>query len=602
VNGYTSRAAPRRNVNLKLPKLDIRAADYLRSRGIVDDVIKRNRIGGERRFFHKLNRQEDAVAFPYFVDGQHENTKYRAIAEKDFIQEVGAVPVLYGLDNLKGQTEGIIVEGEIDCLSVETAGYPNVVSVPNGAQGNAKDEQRDDDRTFAFLRTPHISHVQRWIIAVDKDEKGQALERALALRLGLDRCRRVTWPEGSKDANEVLVNHGEEFIQECIADAKPFAPKETHPDGGAGGQASGNELADILRYVRVTDITKLQKTNDIVKGLLTEGSMSVIYGPSNSGKSFFALNLTLAVARGTPVYGRRTKQGGAIYVAAEAGRSIDKRVLAYKIHHGLIGAHIPCGVVRCPVDLLDPNADTNKLIALAQREAAEWPEGVKLLVIDTLSRAMSGGKENAPEDMTALIRNIDRIRAETTAHVLIVHHSGKDLAAGARGHSSLRAATDTEIEITRDQATKTVTVRSTKQRDIEPHPDFTFRLRSVELDVDEDGDAVTSCVVVDGDPVAMPASQKSLKKPSPMGQRYLEALEDLFARGLGTAMADVSGRPRAVTLQEWEANCLKRGLLDTVTEGDKAVAKRNSTRMSKYRGELLSLNRIVVQHPNVWLP
>jgi hypothetical protein len=83
--------------------------------------------------------------------------------------------------------------------------------------------------------------------------------------------------------------------------------------------------------------------------------------------------------------------------------------------------------------------------------AARYP--IRLVVVDTLSRAMAGGNENAPDDMSAFIRNIDRIRQETGAHVLIVHHCGKDAAKGARGHSCLRAATDTKIELSHDTDT-----------------------------------------------------------------------------------------------------------------------------------------------------
>jgi RecA-family ATPase len=70
-----------------------------------------------------------------------------------------------------------------------------------------------------------------------------------------------------------------------------------------------------------------------------------------------------------------------------------------------------------------------------------------MIVLDTLSRVIAGGNENAPDDMGQLIGNCDRIRAEARAHVMLVHHTGKDEARGARGHSSLRAATDTEIEV-----------------------------------------------------------------------------------------------------------------------------------------------------------
>jgi RecA-family ATPase len=96
------------------------------------------------------------------------------------------------------------------------------------------------------------------------------------------------------------------------------------------------------------------------------------------------------------------------------------------------------------------------LIDLIAEVARQTDKRVVLVVIDTLARAMAGGNENASEDMGAFVRNVDRVRSATSAHTMIVHHSGKNKAAGARGHSSLRAATDTEIEIDQRIVTNSV--------------------------------------------------------------------------------------------------------------------------------------------------
>jgi hypothetical protein len=119
--------------------------------------------------------------------------------------------------------------------------------------------------------------------------------------------------------------------------------------------------------------------------------------------------------------------------------------------------------------------------------------GVALVVIDTLSRAMQGGNENASEHMGAFVINVDKLRIATGAHVMIVHHSGKDKAKGARGHSLLRAATDTEIEVEAGQ------VKATKQRDLELPKPMPFRLESIEIGRDSEGEVVTSAVALLGE-------------------------------------------------------------------------------------------------------
>ncbi|MEI2422068.1 AAA family ATPase, partial [Arthrospira platensis SPKY2] len=100
-------------------------------------------------------------------------------------------------------------------------------------------------------------------------------------------------------------------------------------------------------------------------------------------------------------------------------------------------------------------------------------------MIDTLARSMAGGSENDSEDMGNLVRAADRLREEFGATVLFIHHSGKDATRGARGHSSLRAAVDTEIEVAGLEGTRTA--RVTKQRDFGTGEAFSFDLEAVTL-------------------------------------------------------------------------------------------------------------------------
>jgi len=208
-----------------------------------------------------------------------------------------------------------------------------------------------------------------------------------------------------------------------------------------------------------------------------------------------------------------------VYVAAEGGHGINNRVVAFSRQHDIEGG-IPFAAVPCGVDLLNPDADTGPLIGLIKVAAERFGMPVKLVVIDTLSRAMAGGNENAPDDMGAYVRNVDRIREVTEAHVMSIHHSGKDAAKGARGHSLLRAATDTEIEVSRDSVTKVVTARVMKQKELPTEGEFAFNLENVELGQDEDGDPVTSCVVTECDAEPAPIGPKLTGKAL-MGLRKL---------------------------------------------------------------------------------
>ena len=180
----------------------------------------------------------------------------------------------------------------------------------------------------------------------------------------------------------------------------------------------------------------------LVDGLLDTTGMTVIYGESGSGKTFVALDVACHVAAGLPWHGMEVEQGVVVYVAAESPESVKRRVWAWKRRHGV--EHLPLVVVTATVDLLNGSAD--KLIALLGR-IRERHGRIALVVVDTLARAMTGN-ENAPDDMGKFVAACGRIRDACEGHVLVVHHCGKDVAKGARGHSSLRAATDTELEVT----------------------------------------------------------------------------------------------------------------------------------------------------------
>jgi hypothetical protein len=222
----------------------------------------------------------------------------------------------------------------------------------------------------------------------------------------------------------------------------------------------------------------------------------VIYGDSNSGKTFFVIDMACAVARNVHWFGRKTEPGMVIYLAAESPASVRRRLQAYQKHHG---CKVPnFAIVQSPIDLFDGEADTNKVIKLVKMLEHQRNQKARLIVGDTLARLSAGANENAGQDMGLVVRHFDRIRAECKAHFSLVHHSGKAVAAGARGWSGIRAAVDTEIEITDSPAGKCCEI--TKQRDLSTKGErIGFKLEVVTLGLTKWGAPATSCVVVPTD-------------------------------------------------------------------------------------------------------
>jgi len=227
----------------------------------------------------------------------------------------------------------------------------------------------------------------------------------------------------------------------------------------------------------------------LIKGLLDQGVMTILYGESGTGKTFVALDMAYHIATGRDWGGMRVTQSGVVYVAAEGGRGIKRRALALARKFGSVD--VPITIISSPIDLLRPEADTGPLIEAILEAEALFPQPfkVRLVVIDTFSRALAGGEENGSADMGAIVINFDRIRHATGVHLLVVHHSGKDRAKGARGHSLLRAATDTEIEVADYQ------IEVTKQRDMESGFAIGFKLDPIVLGEDADKDIQISATI-----------------------------------------------------------------------------------------------------------
>jgi hypothetical protein len=279
------------------------------------------------------------------------------------------------------------------------------------------------------------------------------------------------------------------------APEEPPPPTSEHEGSEPVAEPDINPVEPSLPLLWFEDIQPVTDVRDFIQGVLLEQTAAVVYGESNAGKTFFATDMALHVAAGFPWNERRVEQGAVVYCALEGGIGFRNRVYAWKLNHGLDDKTIPFASIPSSINLLHPDADTPKLISSVNFAAKRLEMPVKLIVVDTLSRAMAGGDENSPEDMGALVVNMDRIRAETGAMVMFIHHSGKDAAKGARGHSLLRAAIDTEIEVVADPEGDKKSATVVKQRDLSKGSVFTFSLQVVEIGRNRHGEAVTSCTV-----------------------------------------------------------------------------------------------------------
>lgn len=215
LKGYEGRR-PERRRSYNKPKpleehgLSQKLINYWSLRGISLDTLKKMHITEGMEFMPQVGREMNTVQFPYYLEGELINVKYRT-GDKKFKMCAGAELIPYNIDGIKDKETAIIVEGEADALSFIEAGIDNVISVPNGANANL--EWLDD-----FLEG-WFDDKQTIYLAVDNDEKGLQLREELVRRFGAERCMIVEWSQGCKDANDQLKEFGKESLRNCLTGA-----------------------------------------------------------------------------------------------------------------------------------------------------------------------------------------------------------------------------------------------------------------------------------------------------------------------------------------------------------------------------------------------
>ena len=252
--------------------LDENMRKWFESRGIPVEIAEAEGIVKACRKMPQTGNIENCIVFPYTVDGELVNRKYRDGA-KNFMLESGAKLVPWRIDRIKHSLECIITEGEMDALSFIVAGYDNVVSVPNGAQKNLT--YLDD-----FIET-HFENKQRIYIAADTDAKGLELRAELVRRFGEEKCRIVTYGEGCKDANELLMSQGADALRRVLAEAQEI------PLEGVFTASDVREELELLfeKGLQKGAVLKMGELDGLLS--LEVGRLMIVTGIPGDGKSEF---------------------------------------------------------------------------------------------------------------------------------------------------------------------------------------------------------------------------------------------------------------------------------------------------------------------------
>jgi KaiC/GvpD/RAD55 family RecA-like ATPase len=289
----------------------------------------------------------------------------------------------------------------------------------------------------------------------------------------------------SRDFDDLAREEGLEAVRATIETAPPVSSLALMPSND-----------NVGRPIPIEFFSDIEPNLDglwTIKDLIALGGLILIYGAPGTGKSFFVLDMAIHVALGRDWFGRRARQGGVIYVCAEGQEGARRRIKAFREHHQ-IAEEVPFALVPSQLDLLE-GGDVERLVEAVTEQAARLSCPIAMVIVDTLSRTFGGGDENSSA-MASYVANLGRLQRDLDCGLIVVHHAPKNQENDTpRGHGSLLGAVDTCIKIEGPRGLRKV--RVTKQKDGDPPPDFQFALQQVEIGTNSDGEAVTSCVVVE---------------------------------------------------------------------------------------------------------
>lgn len=343
-----------------------------------------------------------------------------------------------------------------------------------------------------------------------------------------------------------------------IASADEFEDLGVDPRAPKGSEFNIRSHSDFAKQVR--------SVRWIVKEFLPQASLGVLFGESGSGKSFLAYDLSAAVSRGIEWNSRKVTQGRVLYIVAEGVAGFVNRIKAYCHQQAISPDEINIDVIS---DVTPNLLDKDQVSRLVKAISAQEP--YSLIVVDTFAQVTPGANENSGEDMGKALAECRRIHQASGAMVLLVHHSGKDASKGARGWSGLRAAADVELEVLRSEEVRSVSV--TKLKDGQDGGSIGFKLHTVILGEDEDGDDITSCIVeYNGQGKVKKGKEATVGK---LGMKILGILHELS--GL-----------------EMEGKVLESRLLDEIVSQTVDANRNTKTNAKKAIGVLADKKRVIL--------
>lgn len=376
----------------------------------------------------------------------------------------------------------------------KATGRPAVVCFGWGRVRTVAGELRQRDASARLVLVPDVG----------KEQEAERIARDVGAAVA---AMPEGWPNNS-DVNDLAQRDGFDTLEVLLSDA--------------------SDPPQRYKLLNSADLAALPPLQWRIRGVLPAVGLAGLYGPSASGKSFLGFDMGAAIAEGCRWFGCRVETAPVVYAALEGEAGFKLRAQAWEAHQGrTLPARLH--MVLQPFKLTEPQ-DVRDLAAVV-------PAGA-VVFLDTLNRAAPTADENSSRDMGEILEAAKRLQSMTGGLVVLIHHTGKDATKGLRGHSSLFAALDAAVEVSRDGDRREWRVAKSKDGQAEDtHP---FKLQIEALGFDSHGDALTSCVVV---PDHAARDVRAVKLPQGGNQRLVyDGIRGLFKDG-------ATGKPGAPPLR-----------------------------------------------------
>lgn len=406
---------------------------------------------------------------------------------------------------------------------------------------------------------------------------------------------------------KVLGHEDVVLIPKRLRELPPEEINHNKPDRNELSNATVSEPQRKKLLVESWDSIKDEPVEWLVESIVPKKAFVALFAPPASYKSFISLDLAEAIATGRDWMGYKIpKKGAVLYICGEGHGGLGARVKACKIQNkSPDGANLY--IIRAQLNLRSSPEDFAELLNAINDLIAEIDEPLELIILDTLMR-MSGGNfnENSSEDMGGFIAQAGKLQEIYECALMVIHHSGKDVTKGLRGHSSLLGAVDTELEIQRQDSLINASDASvignailtvSKQKDGADSIQIGIEIVLVEIGSSDLGFETTTSLAIRHNQEIAGSNSKGNKNNAGSGMNQRLEMDSLMkvikAKGSYRVVDGISRY--GVALDDWRAEFWS---MKGCSEEDKAAFKKAWLRA---RERLVAVNKVTIGDNWVWL-